>query len=94
MGKITDHAEDWLSRVGYDLGYHILMLPALEHFDIVEKESIPVWKYQGYKTERGFLSSAGWVRPYRSIADVIKSYGMDTKKYWKKDELGGIINER
>tara|TARA_R100000781_G_scaffold114850_1_gene87220 strand:+ start:1690 stop:1968 length:279 start_codon:yes stop_codon:yes gene_type:complete len=91
MSKMKQHVQNWLDDIGYSLGYHDSMMPDIAHLDIVKENAIQVWEYFGYKTERGFYSHTGKVKPYRSIKEVIEQYGMDKKKYWEKDELGGII---
>ena len=84
MSKIGDYAVEWLERCGDKLGYHETMMPDIGHLEMVAKHNIPVWEYMGYKTERGFYSHTGKVKPFKAVGEVIKDYGMDKKEYWEK----------
>ena len=62
MSKIMQHAQDWLEYYGYELGYNMKLMPKMEHLKIVTIHKIPVWKYMGYKTEKGFYSTTGKIK--------------------------------
>jgi len=83
MSKIMNYASEWLERCGYELGYHETMMPDIGHLEMVAEYEIPVWKYMGYKTERGFYSTSGKIKPFRAVGDIIKEHEMDKKEYWE-----------
>ena len=83
MSKVADYAQQWLEEIGYELGYNENLLPKINDFVHVTQERIPVWKYWGYKTERGFYSTTGKVKPFRAVGEIIKEYEMEKKEYWE-----------
>ena len=94
MSKIMQHAQDWLDKYGYKLGYNMRLMPKMEHLKIVSIHKIPVWKYMGYKTEKGFYSITGKIMPFKSIKEVIEEYKMGEKEYWEgkiKSNMEGTI---
>ena len=94
MSKIMNYASEWLERCGYELGYHETMMPDIGHLEMVAEYEIPVWKYMGYKTEKGFYSTTGKIMPFKSIKEVIQEYKMDEKEYWEgkiKSNMEGTI---
>ena len=94
MSKIMQHAQDWLEYYGYKLGYNMKLMPKMEHLKIVTIHKIPVWKYMGYKTEKGFYSTTGKIIPFKSIKEVNEEYKMDEKEYWEskiKSNMEGTI---
>ena len=83
MSKIMNYAHEWLDRCGYELGYHETMMPDIGHLEMIAEHNIPVWQYMGYKTERGFYSHTGKVKPFKAVGEIIKDHKMDKKEYWE-----------
>ena len=94
MSKIMEWAQEWLDNCGDELGYNMKLMPKMEHIKIVSIHKIPVWKYMGYKTEKGFYSTTGKIMPFKSIKEVIEEYKMGEKEYWEgkiKSNMEGTI---
>ena len=71
MSGMKNHTAEWLDHCGFGLGYHWEDLPDVDHFEIIEENEIPLWEYDGYKSEKDYYSGT---KPYKTTKEVIKLY--------------------
>ena len=79
--KIKAKMMDFLDHKGYELGYHESLMPHIADLDTVCKNSIQVWEYMGYRSEKSYYTRN---KPSMiALKEIIKKYGMYKREYWE-----------